>query len=177
MGSARGPVSAVSRSENGCRGTPKDPRVSVLPSCAFAISTATDPAKNSTARRRENLGVTADMLYREACPAPSFSDSHWLLSPQIRRQGNAFLWRQPCRPQAIRLPPQKHRLLREHTPAMNQCGRISSCAKRNEYLSASCLIRSLKAVPIPCPELVLVRSKIGLLDLLASSSRATILRE
>src|SRR5437763_8776125 len=93
MGSARGPVSAVSRSENGCRGTPKDPRVSVLPSCAFAISTATDAAKNSTARRRENLGVTADMLYREACPAPSFSDSHWLLSPQIRRQGNAFLWR------------------------------------------------------------------------------------
>jgi hypothetical protein len=39
------------------------------------------------------------------------------------------------------------------------------------------LIRSLKAVPIPCPELVLVRSKIRLLDLLASSSRATILRE
>jgi hypothetical protein len=44
---------------------------------------------------------------------------------------------------------------------------IPSCAKRNEYSSASCLIRSLKAVPIPCPELVLVRSKIGLLDLLA----------
>ena len=68
-------------------------------------------------------------------------------------------------------------LPREHASAMNQCGRISNSAKRNEYSSASCLIRSLKAVPIPCPELVLVRSKIGLLDLLASSRRATILRE
>jgi len=68
-------------------------------------------------------------------------------------------------------------LLPEHAPAMNQCHGIPSCAKRNEYSSASCLIRSLKAVPIPCPELVLVRNKIGLLDLLASSSRATNLRE
>src|SRR6266487_1228374 len=133
MGSARGPASAVSPSENGCRGTPKDPRVSVLPSCAFAISTAADPAKTSAARRRENLGVTADMLYREACPAPSFSDSHWLLSPQIRRQGNAFLWRQLCRLQATHLPAQKRRLLREEAPEMHQCGRISNCAKRNEY--------------------------------------------
>jgi hypothetical protein len=72
IGSARGEPSAVSRSEKGCSGTPKDPRASVLPSCAFTISTATDPAKNATARRSENLGFIADMLYREACPAPSF---------------------------------------------------------------------------------------------------------
>src|SRR6478672_8774146 len=90
----------------------------------------------------------------------------------------AFLNPKVClRPRLDAKALQKRRLPREHASAMNQCGRISNCAKRNEYSSASCLIRSLKAVPIPCPELVLVRSKIGLLDLLASSRRATILRE
>ena len=35
------------------------------------------------------------------------------------------------------------------TTGTNQRGRIPNCAKRNEYSSASCLIRSLNAVPIP----------------------------
>ena len=44
-------------------------------------------------------------------------------------------------------------------------------------MSACCLIRSLKAVPCPCPELELVRKRIGLVEALAVSRRAVILRE
>ena len=54
---------------------------------------------------------------------------------------------------------------------------IPSCANKNEYWSAYCLIRSLNAVPMPWPALEVVRSKTGLVDLFASSSRATIFRE
>src|ERR1700736_3428398 len=54
---------------------------------------------------------------------------------------------------------------------------IPSSANKKEYRSASCLIRSLKAVPIPWPAVVVVRRRIGLADLFAASRRAIILRE